>query len=216
MKKRHELPNFKKIHVEVDVEKILKLFNDNYENLKTEKDYLNTLYGTQFLSKSDYDQYLITEYEEKDNNKFKNYRNNDDERNYTKLVDWAKGTYIEEILNKFKSQYTRCRFCVIRPGGYILPHIDYNTDYSVRYQIPIQTNDWSYFGIQRKNEKPEVRHFLADGSTWFFNPGWNHSAWNMGKTDRIHMIVCVNGQEDLKEDEDYFYELPNLHTRISV
>ena len=38
MKKRHELPNFKKIHVEVDVEKILKIFNDNFENLKEEKD----------------------------------------------------------------------------------------------------------------------------------------------------------------------------------
>ena len=105
---------------------------------------------------------------------------------------------------------------MIRPGGHILPHIDYNTDYSVRYQIPIQTNDWSYFGIQRKNEKPEVRHFPADGSVWFFNPGWNHSAWNMGKTNRIHMIICVNGQEDLKEYIDYFDELPNLHMRVSI
>ena len=34
MKKRHELPNFTKINVEVDVEKILKLFNDNFENLE--------------------------------------------------------------------------------------------------------------------------------------------------------------------------------------
>ena len=41
MKKRHELPNFKKIHVKVDVEKILKLFNDNFENLKEEKDNIN-------------------------------------------------------------------------------------------------------------------------------------------------------------------------------
>ena len=37
MKKRHELPNFKKIHVKVDVEKILKIFNDNFENLKNIK-----------------------------------------------------------------------------------------------------------------------------------------------------------------------------------
>ena len=214
MKKRHELPNFKKIHVKVDVEKIVKLFNDNFENLKEEKDNINTVFGSQYVSDVNYDQYLITEYEEKNKLKFKNHLTGDDlrsnERNYTKLVDWVEGTYIEEVLDKFKSQYTRCRFNVVRPGGYILPHIDYNTDYSVRYQIPIQTNDWSYFGIQRKNEKPDVRHFPADGSTWFFNPGWNHSAWNMGKTDRIHMIISVNGQEDLEEDledENYFYHI---------
>ena len=220
MKKRHELPNFKKIHVEVDVEKILNIFNDNFENLKEEKDNITSVFGSQYVSDVNYDQYLITEYEEKSKLNFKNHLTGDDlksnERNYTKLADWVKGTYIEEVLDKFKSQYTRCRFCVIRPGGYILPHIDYNTDYSVRYQIPIQTNDWSYFGIQRKNEKPEVRHFPADGSAWFFNPGWNHSAWNMGKTNRIHMIICVNGQEDLKDYIDYFDELPNLHMRASI
>ena len=210
MKKRHELPNFTKINVEVDVEKILKLFNDNFENLEQKRDYLNTWYGSEFLSEFNYDQYQITEYNDKAERHYMNLHADDDERNYTKLVDWVRGTYIEEVLNKFKSQYTRCRFNVVRPGGYILPHIDYNTDYSVRYQIPIQTNDWSYFGIQRKNEKPDVRHFPADGSTWFFNPGWNHSAWNMGKTDRIHMIISVNGQEDLEEDledENYFYHI---------
>lgn len=210
MKKRHELPNFTKINVEVDVEKILKLFNDNFENLEQKRDYLNTRYGSEFLSEFNYDQYQITEYNDKAERHYMNLHADDDERNYTKLVNWVRGTYIEEVLNKFKSQYTRCRFNVVRPGGYILPHIDYNTDYSVRYQIPIQTNDWSYFGIQRKNEKPDVRHFPADGSTWFFNPGWNHSAWNMGKTDRIHMIISVNGQEDLEEDledENYFYHI---------
>ena len=138
MKKRHELPNFTKINVEVDVEKILKLFNDNFENLEQKRDYLNTRYGSEFLSEFNYDQYQITEYNDQAERHYKNFHADDDERNYTKLVDWVRGTYIEEVLNKFKSQYTRCRFNVVRPGGYILPHIDYNTDYSVRYQIPIQ------------------------------------------------------------------------------
>ena len=89
MKKRHELPNFKKIHVEVDVEKILKIFNDNFDNLEEEKDNINTVFGSQYVSDVNYDQYLITEYEEKNKLKFKNHLTGDDlkanERNYTKL-----------------------------------------------------------------------------------------------------------------------------------
>ena len=30
------------------------------------------------------------------------------------------------------------------------------------------------------------------------------------------MIICVNGQEDLKEYIDYFDELPNLHMRVAI
>ena len=56
MKKRHELPNFKKIHVEVDVEKILKIFNDNFDNLEEEKDNINTVYGSQYVSDVNNDQ----------------------------------------------------------------------------------------------------------------------------------------------------------------
>ena len=85
----------------------------------------------------------------------------------------------------------------MKPKGFILPHMDYNTSYSVRYHIPIQTNPWSYIGIQRKNELPEVKHLPADGGVWFINQGWKHSAWNLGQTDRIHLIVSVMGQDDL-------------------
>ena len=33
----------------------------------------------------------------------------------------------------------------------------------------------------------------------------------MGETNRIHMIICVNGQWDLEEWD----EIPNLHHRVS-
>jgi|TARA_R110000744_G_scaffold371841_1_gene483086 hypothetical protein len=209
MKNRHELPNFKKIHVKVDVDKILKIYNDNIKNLEDEKDHISTVFGTQYVSSNNYDQYLVTEYDDKsDSEEEKDLTN---EKKYTKLSDWVKGTYIEEVLNMFESPFTRSRFCVIKPGGFILPHMDYNTNYSVRYQIPIQSNDWSFMGMQRKGENPEIKNFTADGSTWFFNPGWKHSAWNMGDADRIHLVICVNGQWDLEEWD----EMPNLHHRVS-
>ena len=200
MLKRTELKNFQKIAMTVDVDKIHKIYMDNIDIFGNERDYINKSCGTPYMPENGYIQIPVTEFENQ-NYVFKNKSSGDtpegDERNYRKLPDWVKGSYIEEVLDKFKSPYTRTRFCVINPGGFILPHIDYNTNYSVRYQIPITTNDWCYIGVQRKNEKPEIRHLETDGSVWFMNQGWNHSAWNMGKTDRIHMIVCVNGQEDL-------------------
>jgi len=200
MKKRQDLPNYHKIDMSVDVNKILEVYNDNIEKLKDSPDYLNSSCGKPYLSENGYIQIPVTNF----NNAEGTYPNPasgntpiGDERNYTELEEWAKGTYIEEVLNLF-SEPTRTRFCVIEPGGYIKPHIDYNTDYSVRYQIPITTNDWCHVGVQRKGESPDLVHLPADGSVWFMNQGYNHAAWNMGKTDRIHLIICVNSQKELK------------------
>ena len=190
MKKRQELPNFLKIKQKVDIDKILKVYNDNIKSFEDKKDFLNLRYGVPYVSENGYTQIPVTKFSESATGDI------GDERNYRELEQWAKGTYIEDVTNLF-SESTRIRFCVISSGGFIKPHIDYNTDYSVRYQIPITTNDWSYVGVQRKGEKPEVKHLEADGSVWFMNQGYNHSAWNMGKTDRVHLIVCVNGQEEL-------------------
>jgi len=199
MKKRQELPNFLKIKQKVETDKILKVYNDNIEKLKDNPDFINLSCGTPYLSENGYIQIPVTNYKDASYthpNPATGLASEGDERNYTNLEDWAKGTYIEEVLNAF-SKPTRVRFCIIEPGGYIKPHIDYNTDYGVRYQIPIVTNDWCHVGVQRKGEKPEIIHMPADGSVWFMNQGYNHAAWNMGKTDRIHLIVCVGGQDDI-------------------
>ena len=121
-----------------------------------------------------------------------------DETQYTELCKPFKGTYVEEVLNSFKSPYTRVRFIVQKPGAYILPHMDYDTRYSIRFFIPLVVNDWSWVAIQRKGEKlPEFKYMPADGSVWFVNVGHRHSAFNFGKTDSIKFIVSINGQEDL-------------------
>jgi len=105
----------------------------------------------------------------------------------------------------FKSPYTRTRLVVKKPGAYILPHIDYDTSYSVRYFITLKTNPWSYVAIKRKGEDmPEIKHLPADGSAYFVNVGQLHSAWNFGKEDHVSLIVSVNGQDDLENvDREY-------------
>jgi len=120
-----------------------------------------------------------------------------DERNYTTLIECLRGTYIEEVMKMFKSKPTRARFIIKKPGAHILPHMDYDTTYSVRYFIPLKTNEWSFTAVKRKNEEPELLSMKADGSVYFVNQGWTHSAWNFGKEDCIRLIVAVNGQEDL-------------------
>ena len=201
MKQRQDLPNFKKLDINVDVEKLLAVINDNKDKLDKYRDYLNNGCDTFSTHCNDaYVQVPITSFKDEGylipNNKTGRTPEGD-ERNYQQIVDWAKGTYIEEVLKSFKSKATRTRLIIMKPKGFILPHMDYNTSYSVRYHIPIQTNPWSYMGIQRKNELPEVKHLPADGGVWFINQGWKHSAWNLGQTDRIHLIVSVMGQDDL-------------------
>ena len=40
---------------------------------------------------------------------------------------------------------------------------------------------------------------MKPGEVWFLNQGLRHSAWNKGKTSRSHIIISVNGQEDLDD-----------------
>jgi len=194
MKNRHQLPNFYKMpNMKVDTEKLLKCFTD----FEASEDQLVRKCGPALLNK-EYEQTYITY----SSDKTAMIRDKADERTYTNLYDKYKGTYVEEVLNSFKSPYTRTRLIVQKPGAYILPHMDYDMTYSIRFFIPLITNEWSFVGIKRKGESlPEIKHMPADGSVWFVNVGQQHSAWNFGKTDNIKMIVSVNGQEDLNDTD---------------
>lgn len=189
LKKRNELPNFKKIGIQIDPIKLLNCFKQR-EHFA---DNISVECGTPYLTES-YKQTPITYAKEKV--LYKNGK--EDERAYSELNPEYKGTYVEEVLNMFKSPFTRARLIVKESGAFIKPHIDYDTTYSVRYYIPLQTNEWCYTAVKSKLDKePEVRHLPADGSVWFVNPGNLHSAWNMGKTEDIRLVVACNGQEDL-------------------
>ena len=60
MKKRNELPNYKKISLTIDKDKILKVLEDNKDNLVQYRDNLNVKCATPFLSEL-YEQIPITE-----------------------------------------------------------------------------------------------------------------------------------------------------------
>jgi len=190
LKRRHELPNFKKLDgIQIYTERLLECFKQ-WEHYP---DSISVHCGTPYLNEL-YLQTPVTT--TKETVILKNGM--EDERTYGELLPEFKGTYVEEVLNMFKSPYTRVRLVVKKPGALIMPHIDYDTTYSMRYYIPLQTNEWSFTSVKSKNDDhPEVRHLPADGGVWFVNPGNLHGAWNLGKSDDIRLILAVNGQDDI-------------------
>ena len=118
-----------------------------------------------------------------------------DERRYTRRKDICTG-YWNEILDTFKSPVTRTRFAYMAPGHSIKPHIDYNTTYSIRVHIPIITNEQSIMCVKNKDGIQKM-HMPADGSVYFLNTGMTHWAENNGSEGRIHLVISLNGQEDL-------------------
>ena len=189
MLRKHDLPNFQKLNWNVDAKKLLDCFKD----FKDTYDKISDEYGAEYFS-NDYTQMTITE----PSQGMKYIKGKQDERCYDKLKDCYKGTYVEEVLNKFRSPYTRVRIVVKKPGTYILPHKDYDSKYSVRFFIPLVTNPWAFTGVQRFDNNVEVLN-LHEGNVYFVNVGFSHSAWNFGTTDDIRLIVSVNGQQDLLE-----------------
>lgn len=119
-----------------------------------------------------------------------------DERRYTKRKDICTG-YWNNILDTFKAPVTRTRFAYMAPGHSIKPHIDYNTTYSIRVHIPIVTNEGALMCVKTKDGVKKI-HMPADGSVYFLNTGMTHWAENNGSEGRIHLVVSLNGQDDLE------------------
>ena len=108
--------------------------------------------------------------------------------------------YFQYVLDTIgKDIVHRTRFANLAPKSQVKPHIDYNTEYGIRLHIPIITNDGCTFGgIDAITGEAQERHFPADGSVWFINPGVKHWAKNDGDEERIHLIISVDSQDILE------------------
>lgn len=119
-----------------------------------------------------------------------------DERNYGVRNHLVEGP-LEAILDSFQAKITRVRLACLKPGFEIKPHVDYDPRYIVRYHIPIITNDRVIMGMQRDGQDHKF-HLPADGRVYFFNSGLKHWVKNASLEARLHLIVDVHGQDDLK------------------
>lgn len=123
-----------------------------------------------------------------------------DERNYTKRTELAQGAF-GGVLDAFRAKVARSRFAVLMPGFRTATHIDSDTDYTVRIHIPLISSHESVFGVVKNGLTTEL-HLPADGSAWFVNAGFPHYVENRGTTPRVHIIIALDGQEDLPAMEE--------------
>jgi hypothetical protein len=117
-----------------------------------------------------------------------------DERNYTKLPDGLRGTYIEELLGKFIALPVRARFVKLEPGQEVGKHIDYSPKYALKAHIPVKTNADSYMTFAEDG----IKCHLPIGEVSIVNTAIMHDAVNFGETERIHLIVSLDGQGDIE------------------
>lgn len=119
-----------------------------------------------------------------------------DERNFTVLKPELIGTYFEEVLSMFKARIARTRISTIKPGEVVQTHVDANAKYVLRAHLPISTNNesFSYYYDQSGN-KTTIN--MKPGNIYVLNPGVSHGAYNNGETDRIHLVIGLDGQEDI-------------------
>ena len=200
MKRRQDLPNYLRLNQKFDIEKLRKAFEDCKENVAPRWDPISIKCGGHVHLDTDTPTYQCYHLSKFVDNGYKQFGSTKyDERNYSGLQDWVKGTYFEEVLSSFSDDPCRARILSMNPGGKLLPHIDYNTDYNVRIHIPINTNPWAMFGIRRKDSDVDIFNMPADGSCYFINQGWEHSAWNLGKTPRDHIVIALRSQKDIED-----------------
>ncbi len=224
-KMRRELPPTKKLDLKFDIEKLRadlhtldtqspgawNGLNNEYANLcKTHSSLPKFFIGADedMHSNSSYLQLALTEFDQSfdlsqraeksgtvwDQKSPKNQAIAD-ERFYRKQIA-AMPSYLIEVLKYFSPHLHRSRLSKLMPGKEVLPHIDYDTTYSIRLHIPIETNPEATMGVNYFGKIHE-EHWPADGSVYFVNQGCLHWAKNLGKAPRTHLILSIDSQKFL-------------------
>lgn len=226
-KTRHELPPYRKLRYQFDIQRLredLQQFEiqNSWDGLGAEYGNLCERFGQlppfflkegelpdekasyQQLALSEFDQQFSLDKRSQKSGWFWDHTSPQrdkyaDERFYRKPVEGIP-RYLSEVLNTFRPYLHRARFAKLEPFSQVLPHVDYDTKYSVRLHIPIITSEECKVGINYNDQKLEI-HLPADGSIYFLNQGYQHWATNPTETPRTHLILSVDTQKFLDEEE---------------
>ena len=80
--------------------------------------------------------------------------------------------------------YTRVRFMILLPGGWIGPHSDKDRQGFGATNIAVNNPDGCALVMENWGTMP-----FEPGAIMKINTHYNHAVWNRSNTPRIHMIV---------------------------
>lgn len=113
---------------------------------------------------------------------------------YCRLQEALRGTYFQEMISHFRA-YSRWRLLRVprRSMPYSIHRDGNETHYNFRLHIPIETNPeafLTFFTEVPQSGKVCPIHFehLKCGNAYVVNTTDLHSAWNLGNTDRYHIV----------------------------
>jgi Aspartyl/Asparaginyl beta-hydroxylase len=98
----------------------------------------------------------------------------------------AECPYYRTVLDRFACPLQAVRLMRLTPGSVINEHADHDLCFeqgSVRFHIPITTNDGVVFELNRR------RVILEAGSCWYLRLSDPHRVANQGDADRVHMVI---------------------------
>ena len=106
-----------------------------------------------------------------------------DEKDFTEVCDYLKGTYTEEVINILKEKYGAVR------GRYMMMNwktcLTYHHDETPRIHLPLVTNDGCFMIIDDKTER------LYESTSYLVDTTKRHTALNAGEHLRFHMVFCL-------------------------
>jgi len=100
--------------------------------------------------------------------------------------------YFRTVLACFACPLQAVRLMRLTPGSVIKEHTDHDLCFeqgSVRFHIPITTNDGVTFELNRR------RVILEAGSCWYLRLSDPHSVANRGDADRVHLVIDAGVNE---------------------
>ena len=112
----------------------------------------------------------------------------------TKLLE--RTSYIQTVLNTFKTKIEAVRFMKLGANSIIKEHCDKGSCFEqgyARLHIPIKSNDNVEFLLSGKNVKMNL------GSCYYINANNPHSVINNGDKDRVHLLIDCHVNTWLKE-----------------
>lgn len=105
---------------------------------------------------------------------------------------------LDDLSYQYKGKPARVTLVNLPAGKLVTPHADEQiyTHVINRFHIPIITNDEVYFSVNDQTVNMEI------GECWEVNNAKIHGAYNLGSTDRVHLMIDIINN-DLFGDKDY-------------